>query len=138
MTRRKEKKEIRASYSVIEEKINQLVKDFIMEKFRREYGLLPNKQNNQERYHLANCSKAWVVDSDMEWRCGCYSDVTREDDCQLLTRIGCPCLSEKNYQVYSWTKWGSVPDVIRELYERSREEDLPNKCQYEADERAGI
>lgn len=129
------RKEIRARFTATEEKINQMVKDFILEKFKENFKDSYALGADQDKYHLANCPDAKVVDSDVEWSCGCYSDYTRQDECQLLTRIAC---HHKAQTVYSWTEWYEVPNVLERLYVRSKEEDLPEKCVYEeADRKAG-
>lgn len=123
-------KEIRASFTTVEEKINQMVKDYILEKFKEEYSDPNTPRNDQDKYHLAHCHETRVIDSDVEWECLCYSEYTREDNMQLLTRIACSEVTA----VYSWQQWGNIPDILQQLYDRSRREDLPKKCDYEGDD----
>jgi hypothetical protein len=126
-------------FTTAEEKINQLVKDYILEKFRERFseGYYTARPEPNLAYHMAHCATAYISDADIEWECNCYSDVTRSDDMQLLTRITCKCQkNQRQFSVlYPWANWFEVPEILRELYERSREEDLPEKCDYEAEDR---
>lgn len=81
-------------------KYDQLVKDFLKDKWLKRWGdFVPNQSprygesdtTRNIRFHLAGCETIEVKPLDIGWDCGCWSEYTREDAFEFQVAVTCGC-----------------------------------------------
>lgn len=87
-----------------------LVATWLLNKFRERFP----------SHHLSSCPTAVAKVREHGWDCGCYSEVTRDDDWFAMFSISCAC---GQLQETSWMPGNdlSLPQALVELMDLDRE-----------------
>lgn len=90
---------------------DELLAAWALEKFRA---------NELYQYnHLYSCPDAKATIKDSGWECGCYSDVTRDDDWHVEAVIS--CTHDESLETVWYSGSTNLPTIIDEMMDLDRE-----------------